>query len=452
MDLIDVISVIPAGTIRGGKFVKIGGNARAIDANTVEIEPNEPIQTVILNFKEDTSGVEYQVTQLDGSQTEFREWEDNREGVEVAGFVPADTNAVMNNPTGTLGVQWIVKRTASGEQVTEEKYGEYEWAEYQSYAVSSSDGTTWSGLIRYKRQNANTWLIETTREGTGVAPRTVSKVANDSLDKGLDRDYQRLKTDLDNRASDLDRKLAEEQRKEEAKERVELAEGIAEELGTSVTLDDVGDLVPVEEYQIAQNFQEILDGLPSPFSRFQTDAPIDNNTYTVQSPLVRASSVAAGLIAGGNYIRLTVAPQCIVVMDLSVDGFPQDGFDLNEDYGLNMYAGDTLEIEWKGSDTKPILKVTIGGIERLNYRADVPNRGELAGARISLVEARYQGTIPPSQGSGPSGSPDYTPPPEDTDTETTQRGSTIFLALLGMAGLALAYFVLVMKKQKGDEE
>jgi hypothetical protein len=449
MDFIDVVSLGKNYTYRNGKLTLVQANLRAIDVDTIEIEPAQPINSVILEFNEDTSGVEFQVTQLDGSLSEFVEWSDNREGSEVTGFVPAGANAVLNNPTNTSGVLWIVKRTASGEVVTEEKFGEYEYAEYQSYTVSSTDGTTWSGLIRYKRLNATQWLIETTREGEGVAPRTTSKVANDSLDSALERDYQELKTDLDNRASDLDRKLAEEQRIEDAKERVELAEGKAEELGESVTFDG-DELVVAETFPVAQSFNEMAAGIPSPFSRFETDSPLDNDSYLVQSPTAKVATQLAGLRGGGNYIRLTVAPQCIVQIGMNVDGFPQEGRDLSEDYQLNMYEGDTLEIEWRGTADPPILRATIDGVERLMYNGQASGRAELAGARIKLFEARYQGTSPLTGTASTDvivgGGDDASEPVE------TGGGSRVFLAILGLAGLALAYFVFVMQKRQESEE
>ena len=449
MDFIDVVSLGKNYTYRNGKLTLVPANLRAIDADTVEIEPAQPINSVILKFSEDTSGVEFVVTQLDGSQSQVTTFEDNREGAEVAGFVPAGANAVLNNPTNTSGVLWVVSREASGEVVTEEKYGEYEYSEYQSYSVSATDGTTWSGLIRYKRNNASTYLIETTREGEGVAPRTTSVVADDSLDSGLERDYQELKTDLDNRASDLDRKLAEEERVEEAEERVELAEGMAEELGTSVTFD--GDLlVETESFPVAQSFDEMAEGIPSPFSRFETNSPLDNNSYLVQSPTAKIATQTAGLRGGGTYIRLTVAPQCIVRIGMNVDGFPQEGADLTEDYQLNMYAGDTLEIEWRGTADPPILRATIDGIERLRYNGEASGRLELAGARIQLFEARYQGTTPLTNTTSTdviTGGGGEVPEPIET-----KDGSRIFLAILGLAGLALAYFVFVMQRKQESEE
>jgi len=449
MDLIDIVSTPPNYTYRNGQLTLVRSNIRAIDADTIEIEPDQPVQSVILEFSEDTSGVEFVVTQLDGSQSQVAIFEDNREGAFVAGFAPAGANAVLANPEGTLGVLWVVSREASGEVVTEEKFGEYEYSEYQSYSVSATDGTTWSGLIRYKRNNASTYLIETTREGEGVAPRTTSVVADDSLDSGLERDYQELKTDLDNRAEDLDRKLAEEQRISDARERVELAEGKAEELGTSVTFD--GDLiVEAESFPVAQSFDEMAEGIPSPFSRFETNSPLDNNSYLVQSPTAKIATQTAGLRGGGTYIRLTVAPQCIVRIGMNVDGFPQEGPDLTEDYQLNMYAGDTLEIEWRGTADPPILRATIDGIERLRYDGEASGRLELAGARIQLFEARYQGTTPLTNTASTDvitgGGGDVPEPIE------TKDGSRIFLAILGLAGLALAYFVFVMQRKQESEE
>ena len=449
MDFIDIVSTPPNYTYRDGKLTLVRANLRAIDADTIEVEPDQPVPSIIVEFSEDTSGIEFVVTQLDGSQSQPTMFEDNREGAVVAGFAPAGANAVLANPSGTLGVLWVISRTASGEVVTEEKFGEYEYSEYQSYSVSASDGTTWSGLIRYKRNNASTYIIETTREGTGVAPRTTTTVANDALDSGLERDYQELKTDLDNRASDLDRKLAEEERVEEAEERVELAEGMAEELGESVTFDG-DELVVAETFPVAQSFDEMAEGIPSPFSRFETNSPLDNNTYLVQSPTAKIATQTAGLRGGGSYIRLTVAPQCIVQIGMNVDGFPQEGPDLTEDYQLNMYAGDTLEIEWRGTADPPILRATIDGIERLRYDGQASGRLELAGARIELFEARYQGTTPLTGTASTdviTGGGGEVPEPVET-----RDGSRIFLAILGLAGLALAYFVFVMQKRQESDE
>lgn len=241
-EFLDIVSVVPSTTYdpSSKKMVNVSGSIRPVDSDSILVEPQQPVQDIILNFKEDTSGVEFRVRQLDG---EFSTWEmldlNRGEGVDVQGFVPAGANSVMNNPTGTLGLEWEVRRESSGQSVTDEKFGEYEWVEYQSYTASAEDGTTWTGVIRYKRENSQSWIIETTQTDN---PRFINKAGNDSLDEALVKYFENMVRELDLKVSELNASIQKAREKEEAVERVKAGEAAAlaerELIKTLPNLDD----------------------------------------------------------------------------------------------------------------------------------------------------------------------------------------------------------------------
>ena len=453
MTFADILSVAPQ--YGPGFSYTVTGSIQPVDEDTVEIELSRPFSSVAVDFMEDTSGVEQRWLNADGSFTAWSTYEVNRpgEGATVAGYVGAGTTAVFSNPSKKFGSIMQIKRQKSGVEVTEEKVGEggresYNISEYQTYTNTTITGVTYSGTIRYRRLDPKTYLIVTNYSDNWPLAQSYSTRSKDAdLDDTLESEYQKMVDAIDSQVADEDRIETERQRVEEAQERVEEAEELAEETGQSVTADDSGELVLIPE--IAQNFTEVSEGEISPFSRLQTDSPLSpgaGGTYFVRSPLTNTASEAGGDSPGGSYLRLTVARDFQVQLALRVASFPQSGEDLSEDFTLNMYGGDVLEVEWKGSDTPPTLRATIDGQDRLGYQpyAEAPGRFELAGASIALLSASYTGTGTPPEGSKPSQG-------GEGSQSTGERSQAANFAILGLLGLFVAFIVYASRRKSEDE-
>jgi hypothetical protein len=409
-DFVQIVSVKPFyfGTER------VTASIRAIDSDTVEIELSRPVSSVAVTFSEDAAGVDAKWMSIDGSEgtwTPIGDYE-GQEGNTVESYVQAGTNAVISNPARILGGSLLLRRSGVDvEEVEEEKYGEggldsYQVQTFNSYENTSTTSITYSGEIRYRRVDSDSYLIGTYFSQNWPYAKSYSTRSPDAdLDTTLTSEYQKMVGSIDSEVAKLDAEEAERIRIEEAKQRVEEAEALAEETGQSVTTGEDGELVVIPEP--AQNFNEVAEGGISPFSQLETDSPLSRSgTYFVRSPLANTASESVDEPTGGTYFRMTVAQNYKVKLQLRVDGFPQSGEDFSEDYTLVMVGGDTLVIEWRGSDTPPILNATIRGEERLNYEpyAEAPGRFELAGAAVFMQSAEYTGVGLPSEGSAtPSG-------------------------------------------------
>lgn len=250
------------------------------------------------------------------------------------------------------------------------------------------------------------------------------------------------------------------------------------------TLSNIGPSMDVtqnsevfEETHMGQSFVDIVeDGYTSPFSTFDTDAPllIDNRTpkgfYAISSPTQQAILADDSDFASqnsGNLFYIQIAKDTSATIKLEVIGFPQKGSDLTETWTLVMQPNDTLLVRLPlGRENKAALKATIRGEQALEYTPDVMGYAELAGARITLLSARFVGereddyTIPQDDKENvPSPSPN-TPPTEDDDgsdggdgggTVTTQNSGLSGAAILGLIGLGGFLIYILFFRPGGGE-
>jgi hypothetical protein len=241
---------------------------------------------------------------------------------------------------------------------------------------------------------------------------------------------------------------------------------------------------------MGQSFVDVVeDGYTSPFSTFDTDAPLSISNrnpkgfYTISSPSLQSvlapdSEMAA--VNSGNLFYIQIAKDTSATIEVEVNGFPQEGPDLTETWTLVMQPNDTLLVRLpSGRTNKAALKATIRGEQALDYTPDVMGYAELAYARITLVSARFVGereedyTIPQDDKENvPTPSPttppiddddDSTPPIDDDDddgggdggdgggTVTTQNSGLSGAAILGLIGLGGFLIYILFFRPGGGE-
>ena len=256
------------------------------------------------------------------------------------------------------------------------------------------------------------------------------------------------------------------------------------------TLSNIGPSMDVtqnsevfEETHMAQSFVDVVsEGFTSPFTSFDTDAPLLTDDRTPKGFYAISSPSQQAILAGdsdfsaqnsGNLFYIKIAKDTSARIKLEVFGFPQEGRDLTEDYTLVMQPNDTLLVRLpSGRGNKASLKATIRGQDALEYTPDVMGYAELAYARITLLSAEFVGereddyTIPQDDKINIP-TPDPTTPPIDDDdadnngggggggesTTSTQNSGLSTTALLGLIGLGgfLIYLLFFRGEDNGTE-
>ena len=252
------------------------------------------------------------------------------------------------------------------------------------------------------------------------------------------------------------------------------------------TLSNIGPSMDVtqnsevfEETHMGQNFVDVVElGYTSPFSTFDTDAPLETSNRTPGGFYSISSPTAQGLFASdseyseersGNLFYIQIAKDTSATIKLDVFGFPQEGSDLTEEWTLVMQPNDTLLVRLpEGRENKASLKATIRGEQALDYTPDVMGYAELAYARITLLSTRFVGereedyTIPQEDKENVP-SPDPTTPPIDDDddnggggggggdTDTTQNSGLSGAAILGLIGLGGFLIYILFFRNGGGE-